>query len=142
MDRYFANAPRLTDDIRRMYLMLKLTGARPLEIGGLDASDVLLDHKVPHIWIRSNAHRRVKTKGSERRIPLVGDALDAAKVTRPRWRSRLLCKNDGLTQLLCGQTLGFKKSRLSFRISLSSSSSATIFFRRLFSFSIAFISES
>ncbi len=87
MDHYFAKAPRLSDDIRRLYLILKLTGARPLEIGGLDADDVLLDHEVPHIWIRNNSHRRVKTKGSERRIPLVGDALEAAtaqKLANPK----------------------------------------------------------
>ena len=82
MDHYFAKSPRLSDDIRRLYLILKLTGARPLEIGGLDSSDVFLDHEVPHIWIRSNSHRRVKTKGSERRIPLVGDALEAARAQK------------------------------------------------------------
>ncbi|MEO0400462.1 MAG: tyrosine-type recombinase/integrase [Pseudomonadota bacterium] len=79
IDRYFQTAPRLSDDIRRIVPLMKLTGGRPLEIGGLDASDILLDHEVPHIWIRNNAHRRIKTKGSERRIPLVGDALVAAK---------------------------------------------------------------
>lgn len=79
IDHYFAKAPKLTDDIRCLLTMLKLTGARPLEIGGLDADDVILDHDVPHIWIRNNAHRRIKTKGSERRIPLVGDALDTTR---------------------------------------------------------------
>ena len=40
--------------------------------------------------------------------------------------------NDGGSQIPCRQALGFKKSRLSLRISLSSSRSATIFFSRWF----------
>ncbi len=40
----------------------------------------------------------------------------------------------GLTQIVGRQAFGFKKSRLSLRISLSNSSSATIFFKRWFSF--------
>ena len=86
IDRYFERAPRLTDEIRHVMALLKLTGARSLEIGGLDASDVLIDHEVPHVWLRNNSHRRLKTKGSERRVPLVGPALEAArqaKRTRP-----------------------------------------------------------
>lgn len=82
MDRYFEKAPRLTYDIRQLFILLKLTGARPLEIGGLASKDVILDHEVPHIWIRNNPHRRIKTKGSERRIPLVGDALEAARAQK------------------------------------------------------------
>jgi ABC-type bacteriocin/lantibiotic exporter with double-glycine peptidase domain len=42
--------------------------------------------------------------------------------------------NNGLTLLILRQTFGFKKSRLSFKINLSNSSSAEIFFSRLFSF--------
>ena len=79
IDRYFDKAPRLTDEIRHIMALMKLTGARPLEIGGLDASDLILDHDIPHLWIRNNPHRRIKTKGSQRRIPLIGDALIAAQ---------------------------------------------------------------
>jgi len=82
IDRYFATAPRLTQESRHIVGMLKLTGARPLEIGGLDATDVILEHEVPHIWIRKNAHRRLKTKGSERRIPLIGTALEFASMAK------------------------------------------------------------
>lgn len=51
----------------------------------------------------------------------------------------LACMNDGLTKLLGGQALGFRWFRLSLRMSLSSSSSATISFSRAFSFSRLFI---
>ncbi|MEM9421017.1 MAG: tyrosine-type recombinase/integrase [Pseudomonadota bacterium] len=84
IDHYCKHAPRLTDDMRHMVALLKLTGARPLEIGGLDADDLMLDHDVPHIWFRHNAHRRLKTKGSERRIPLVGKALEAAQEAKQK----------------------------------------------------------
>jgi len=57
----------------------------------------------------------------------------------PKLLARL---DDGGSQVLCRQALGFKKSRLSLRISLSSSRSATIFFSRWFSFASAFSSLS
>jgi integrase len=79
IDRYFAKAPKLTSEIRHIMALMKLTGARPMEIGGLDAADLILDHEIPHLWIRNNPHRRIKTKGSERRLPLIGDALIAAQ---------------------------------------------------------------
>ena len=84
IDHYFTHHDRLKPETREILTLLKLTGARPLEVGGLDASDILLDHEVPHIWIRGNRHRRIKTKGSERRIPLIGDAYDAAKAALER----------------------------------------------------------
>lgn len=84
IDRYFSGSDRLKAETTEIITLLKLTGARPLEIGGLDAADILLDHEVPHIWIRGNRHRRIKTKGSERRIPLVDEALEAAKAAKQR----------------------------------------------------------
>ncbi|MEM8936659.1 MAG: DUF6538 domain-containing protein [Pseudomonadota bacterium] len=87
IDRYFSGSDRLKAETTEIITLLKLTGARPLEIGGLDAADVLLDHEVPHIWIRGNRHRRIKTKGSERRIPLVDAALEAARSAKLRMPS-------------------------------------------------------
>jgi hypothetical protein len=70
-----------------------------------------------------------------------GDSEDLAgpPLGCPELLARL---DDGGSQVLCRQALGFKKSRLSLRISLSSSRSATIFFSRWFSFSRAFSSFS
>jgi hypothetical protein len=50
--------------------------------------------------------------------------------------------NNCTPQVIRCQILGFKKSRISFRFSLPSSRSATIFLSRWFSFSSAFSSES
>lgn len=82
IDHYVANHQSLKPETRCLMTILKYTGARPLEIGGLDAADMLLDHDVPHLWLRNNPHRRLKTKGSERRIPLIGEALEAAREVR------------------------------------------------------------
>jgi len=61
----------------------------------------------------------------------------------PLRRCELLARMDhGLTKLFGRQALGFRWLRLSLRISLSSSSSATIFFSRTFSFSRARSSDS
>ncbi len=84
IDHYFDNAPRLGEDVKVILSLIKHTGARSLEIGGLDAADLILDHDVPHLWIRNNRHRRIKTKGSERRLPLVGKAYEMAKAAKQR----------------------------------------------------------
>ena len=39
----------------------------------------MLDADIPHVIIRSHTWRRLKTKGSERKLPLVGCSLWAAK---------------------------------------------------------------
>lgn len=59
--------------------LMRLTGARPLEIGGLDSSDINLDGEMPTLQIRPNTIRGLKTRNSQRILPLVGDALVAAQ---------------------------------------------------------------
>jgi integrase len=59
--------------------LLEGTGCRLAEITGLLASDVILDHPIPYLKIQQHSHRRLKTKGAARTIPLVGGALAAAK---------------------------------------------------------------
>ena len=51
------------------------TGVGPAELAGLEPEDVILDHEIPHIWVRSNERRALKTgETRERRIPLLGAA--------------------------------------------------------------------
>jgi len=53
-------------------------GARPKEIMTREPADIVLDAPIPHVKIRPNKHgRRLKTKSSERDLPLVGAALRA-----------------------------------------------------------------
>lgn len=70
----------MSEDAQCVVEILAETGARPTEIIGLTEDDIFLDGRnssgyVPHIWIRRN----LKTKQSERKIPLVGVALEAFK---------------------------------------------------------------
>ncbi len=66
-------------DIADLWAMMVFTGARPRELLGLEWQDVDLAHSIPHILIRPNGIRGVKTDTSIRKVPLVGGALDAAR---------------------------------------------------------------
>jgi len=55
------------------YVLIE-TGARLSEICGLRPEDIRLNHKVPHIHIRPEQKRELKTETSARDIPLVGVA--------------------------------------------------------------------
>lgn len=67
------------DDPRWLLAILSDTGARLAEVGGLGTDDINLDADIPHLVIESRPWRTLKTKESERIIPLVGSALWAAK---------------------------------------------------------------
>ena len=62
-----------------LILMQLEVGARIGELSGLATDDVVLAHEIPHLVIRRNPWRTLKTKVSERRVPLVGVALEAAR---------------------------------------------------------------
>jgi integrase len=73
------SAARSMDDERRWLIaMLSDSMARLAEIVGLTKEDVKLEAEVPHILIRPNQFRDLKTAQSERVVPLVGEALWAA----------------------------------------------------------------
>jgi len=69
----------IDDELRWMVALISDTGMRLGETAGLKASDVILDCAHPHLIIQPNNSRRLKTKQSERKIPLVGCSLWAAK---------------------------------------------------------------
>ena len=80
--RIIAKACRAEDDDRQHIAALLMdTGARLAEIVGLRVEDVDLLDPVPFIHIRPNGKlgRTLKTPQSERRVPLVGEALWAAR---------------------------------------------------------------
>ncbi|UWP91405.1 tyrosine-type recombinase/integrase [Aliiroseovarius crassostreae] len=62
-----------------IWRLLEGTGCRGAEIVGLRSEDVCVDCAHPHIRVMWHEERRVKTKVSIRSVPLVGDALEAAK---------------------------------------------------------------
>ena len=55
------------------------TGMRLSEPVFARREDLVLNHEIPHLWIRKNSLSDRKTKTSIRAIPLVGVSLDAAK---------------------------------------------------------------
>lgn len=69
----------LNFDAQMLSYMMMDTGARETEIIGLDKADFFLNETVPYIWIRKNVYRDLKTSSSERKIPLVGISLWAAR---------------------------------------------------------------
>ncbi|OIQ19304.1 MAG: hypothetical protein BM557_06255 [Flavobacterium sp. MedPE-SWcel] len=67
----------LNEEARLLIYAMADTGARISELTGLEAADVILDGVIPHIKIRPNQTRALKTPQSERDIPLVGVSLYA-----------------------------------------------------------------
>lgn len=65
--------------LRLIWRLLVGTGCRVSEVAGLRVANVNLSGPTPHIRVRWNEDRRVKTRTSVRSVPLCGDALSAAK---------------------------------------------------------------
>lgn len=89
-ERRSASAPELKAIAEEMFkdmgspvallILLQMElGTRIGEVSGLSIHDVYLDHEVPHVHFRKRPWRSLKTSSSERRVPLVGLALEAAK---------------------------------------------------------------
>jgi integrase len=99
----------LNDQAKYILYILAETGARPNEIVGLRAEDIILDDSIPHIKIRPYERRTLKTTDSERDIPLVGCALWALKQMPegfPRYRD-----NKAGTENLSGTLMKHLKAK-------------------------------
>ena len=76
--------PAMLEGIRPgLELLVRLlinTGLRPGEALGLELTDFRLDDNIPHVHVRRNKTRTLKTAHSERMIPLLGVSLEAARV--------------------------------------------------------------
>lgn len=70
----------LSGDLRHIMTVLDDTGARVGEIVGIECEDVFLDHEPPHVHIRPNSTRGLKTESSNRQIPLTRAAQEALKL--------------------------------------------------------------
>lgn len=76
MDQFRAS---LSGDLHHIMTVLDDTGARVGEIVGLEREDVFLVHETPHIHIRPNSTRGLKTESSNRQVPLTGAAREALR---------------------------------------------------------------
>ena len=70
---------QVDDDMRWLVALLSDTGLRLAEGAGLLKSDLHLDCEVPFVRIQKHPWRGLKTRSSERDVPLVGHALWAAE---------------------------------------------------------------
>jgi integrase len=78
----------LNKEARMVVYVLINTGLRLSEVVNLQPPHILLDHKVPHVSVAA-VGREIKTKDSEREMPLVGCSLEAMKKVPegfPRYR--------------------------------------------------------
>lgn len=73
------------DDLRWLVALVSDSGMRLAEAAGLLKEDLDQNDPVPHVVVQEHRWRRLKTSGSNRKVPLVGASLWAAK--------RLLSKN-------------------------------------------------
>ena len=67
------------DDMRWLVALISDTGLRLSEAAGLMLDDLRLNEDIPHVVIQPHKHRPLKTRSSERIVPLVGASLWAAQ---------------------------------------------------------------
>ena len=70
---------KIDDDLRWLIALISDTGMRLAEAAGLKINDLILDDEIPHVIIQPHSHRPLKTRSSERLIPLIGASLWAAQ---------------------------------------------------------------
>jgi integrase len=66
------------DDMRWLVALISDTGVRLAEAAGLHLDDLKLDDDIPYVDIKPHTWRSLKTKGSQRQVPLVGASFWAA----------------------------------------------------------------
>lgn len=76
------NLTCLPERDRAVLMVIADTGARISEVFGLLPNDIKLNEEIPFIWIRPHEGYNLKTKSSERKIPLVGTSLLAFQTFR------------------------------------------------------------
>jgi integrase len=72
----------MDDDMRWLIALISDTGMRLGEAAGLHMDDIKLDEPIPYIDLKPHPWRSLKTRCSQRRIPLVGAALWACRRLR------------------------------------------------------------
>ena len=72
----------MDDDMRWLIALISDTGMRLGEAAGLHMDDIKLDEPIPYIDLKFHPWRSLKTRGSQRCIPLVGAALWACRLQR------------------------------------------------------------
>jgi integrase len=95
------------DDLRWLIAMISDTGMRLAEAAGLHVDDIVLGD-VPYVCVKPHTWRSLKTASSERKIPLVGASLWAAKRIKsmsdsycfPRYVDGIKCNSNSASAAL------------------------------------------
>jgi integrase len=92
----------IDDEMRWLIALISDTGMRLGEAAGLLKEDIKVNEPVPHIDLKPHSWRTLKTKGSQRLIPLTNEALWASRrlieanndsiLAFPRYCSETGCK--------------------------------------------------
>lgn len=99
----------IDDEARWLIALISDTGMRLSEAAGLLKSDIKIDHDYPHIVLVGHPWRRLKTRSSERIVPLTGQALWAIHQALqtsytdflfPRYCDRDQCKSNSASAAL------------------------------------------
>ncbi|MDA9010227.1 tyrosine-type recombinase/integrase [bacterium] len=69
----------IDDEMRWLIALISDTGMRLGEVAGLLKEDIKVNEPIPHIDLKPHPWRTLKTKGSQRLIPLTKEALWACK---------------------------------------------------------------
>ena len=97
------------DDMRWLIAVISDTGIRLAEAAGLHVNDIRLDEDIPYVDIKPHPWRSLKTKGSQRQVPLVGASLWAAQRIRanasscfafPRYTDKTHCNANSASNAL------------------------------------------
>ena len=97
------------DDMRWLITLISDTGMRLAEAAGLHVNDIRLDEDIPYVDIKPHPWRSLKTKGSQRQVPLVGASLWAAQRIKanasscfalPRYTDNTRCKANSASNAL------------------------------------------
>ena len=81
---------RIDDEGRWLIALISDTGMRLSEAVGLHKQDITLNSAHPHVVLKAHPWRRLKTRGSERIVPLAGTALWAVRRAIDRSESEFL----------------------------------------------------
>ena len=69
----------MDDDLRWLVALISDSGMRLGEAVGLLKADICLDSDVAHLILKRHPWRSLKTRGSQRAVPLISSSLWAAK---------------------------------------------------------------
>ena len=98
--RVIQNRCKSTDDeMRWLVALISDTGMRLSEAAGLLREDIKIDSNIPYVDIRPNPWRRLKTSESQRKVPLVGYSIWAARqaleATKGKYLFPKYCNENG-----------------------------------------------